>query len=325
MFTLDVCNKMIPPLPLVPPMLVFDPDAPKKKKHTKRKRVPRSMIEVILTALTIITSPEMYKTSIQKFTGIDLHDTKDMVIAHTEESKESKESKDETVDVMLEEEKTKTPETRKVKPTPSASAACTSYIQTWMTKHCFDLTNDLCLDDYPLFLTTMGRLLFLPSVDIAKNIMTNTTKSASKEEKRIQNKRRNIAAAFTLHKTLKETNFLEPLPQMWQFVELQKCLFLPNFKTNTITTTTTTTSSSSSSSSCQRLKLAPQVWICRWSCCTVPCMWGLPVLRPSSWECPLRTARCKQHPRARYRWRPGVESRRGATLFRSLRNLGRRG
>jgi len=41
---LEVCKEMIPPKPKKAAMLVFDPDAKKKKKVMVRKRKPRKLL-----------------------------------------------------------------------------------------------------------------------------------------------------------------------------------------------------------------------------------------------------------------------------------------
>ena len=168
---------MIPPKPKKAAMLVFDPDAKKKKKVMVRKRKPRKLLEVVLTALNIIVAPVEYSASIQSLTGVDVSLGKLKLLRVANEmakqdknEKEEQQQQQQQQQQQLEEQEdhTKTTQhTEKMAVVASseeeeeeemtAAAACHRYVAEWRSTHYFDLTADAHLEEEPVLLNTLGR------------------------------------------------------------------------------------------------------------------------------------------------------------------------
>ena len=166
---------MIPPKPKKAAMLVFDPDAKKKKKVMVRKRKPRKLLEVVLTALNIIVAPVEYSASIQSLTGVDvsLGKLKLLRVANEmakQDKNEEEQQQQQQQQQQLEEQEdhTKTTQhTERVAVVASSSeeeeeemtaaAACHRYVAEWRSTHYFDLTADAHLEEEPVLLNTLGR------------------------------------------------------------------------------------------------------------------------------------------------------------------------
>ena len=167
---------MIPPKPKKAAMLVFDPDAKKKKKVMVRKRKPRKLLEVVLTALNIIVAPVEYSASIQSLTGVDvsLGKLKLLRVANEmakQEKNEEERRQQQQQQQQLEEQEdhTTTQHTEKMAVVASSSeeeeeeeemtaaAACHRYVAEWRSTHYFDLTADAHLEEEPVLLNTLGR------------------------------------------------------------------------------------------------------------------------------------------------------------------------
>ena len=168
---------MIPPKPKKAAMLVFDPDAKKKKKVMVRKRKPRKLLEVVLTALNIIVAPVEYSASIQSLTGVDVSLGKLKLLRVANEmakqdknEKEEQQQQQQQQQQQLEEQEdhTKTTQhTERVAVVASSSeeeeeemtaaAACHRYVAEWRSTHYFDLTADAHLEEEPVLLNTLGR------------------------------------------------------------------------------------------------------------------------------------------------------------------------
>ena len=168
---------MIPPKPKKAAMLVFDPDAKKKKKVMVRKRKPRKLLEVVLTALNIIVAPVEYSASIQSLTGVDVSLGKLKLLRVANEmakqdknEKEEQQQQQQQQQQQLEEQEdhTKTTQhTEKMAVVASSSeeeeeemtaaAACHRYVAEWRSTHYFDLTADAHLEEEPVLLNTLGR------------------------------------------------------------------------------------------------------------------------------------------------------------------------
>jgi len=173
---LEVCKEMIPPKPKKAAMLVFDPDAKKKKKVMVRKRKPRKLLEVVLTALNIIVAPVEYSASIQSLTGVDvsLGKLKLLRVANemakqekNEEERRQQQQQQQQQQLEEQEDHTTTQHTEKMAVVASSSeeeeeemtaaAACHRYVAEWRSTHYFDLTADAHLEEEPVLLNTLGR------------------------------------------------------------------------------------------------------------------------------------------------------------------------
>jgi len=166
---------MIPPKPKKAAMLVFDPDAKKKKKVMVRKRKPRKLLEVVLTALNIIVAPVEYSASIQSLTGVDVSLGKLKLLrvanemAKQEKNEEERQQQQQQQQQLEEQEDhTTTQHTEKMAVVASSSeeeeeeemtaaAACHRYVAEWRSTHYFDLTADAHLEEEPVLLNTLGR------------------------------------------------------------------------------------------------------------------------------------------------------------------------
>jgi hypothetical protein len=167
---------MIPPKPKKAAMLVFDPDAKKKKKVMVRKRKPRKLLEVVLTALNIIVAPVEYSASIQSLTGVDvsLGKLKLLRVANemakqekNEEERRQQQQQQQQQQLEEQEDHTTTQHTGKMAVVASSSeeeeeemtaaAACHRYVAEWRSTHYFDLTADAHLEEEPVLLNTLGR------------------------------------------------------------------------------------------------------------------------------------------------------------------------
>ena len=168
---------MIPPKPKKAAMLVFDPDAKKKKKVMVRKRKPRKLLEVVLTALNIIVAPVEYSASIQSLTGVDvsLGKLKLLRVANemakqekNEEERRQQQQQQQQQQLEEQEDHTTTQHTEKMAVVASSSeeeeeeemtaaAACHRYVAEWRSTHYFDLTADAHLEEEPVLLNTLGR------------------------------------------------------------------------------------------------------------------------------------------------------------------------
>ena len=168
---------MIPPKPKKAAMLVFDPDAKKKKKIMVRKRKPRKLLEVVLTALNIIVAPVEYSASIQSLTGVDvsLGKLKLLRVANemakqekNEEERRQQQQQQQQQQLEEQEDHTTTQHTEKMAVVASSSeeeeeeemtaaAACHRYVAEWRSTHYFDLTADAHLEEEPVLLNTLGR------------------------------------------------------------------------------------------------------------------------------------------------------------------------
>ena len=166
---------MIPPKPKKAAMLVFDPDAKKKKKVMVRKRKPRKLLEVVLTALNIIVAPVEYSASIQSLTGVDVSLGKLKLLrvanemAKQEKNEEERQQQQQQQQQLEEQEDhTTTQHTGKMAVVASSSeeeeeeemtaaAACHRYVAEWRSTHYFDLTADAHLEEEPVLLNTLGR------------------------------------------------------------------------------------------------------------------------------------------------------------------------
>ena len=167
---------MIPPKPKKAAMLVFDPDAKKKKKVMVRKRKPRKLLEVVLTALNIIVAPVEYSASIQSLTGVDvsLGKLKLLRVANemakqekNEEERRQQQQQQQQQQLEEQEDHTTTQHTGKMAVVASseeeeeeemtAAAACHRYVAEWRSTHYFDLTADAHLEEEPVLLNTLGR------------------------------------------------------------------------------------------------------------------------------------------------------------------------
>ena len=168
---------MIPPKPKKAAMLVFDPDAKKKKKVMVRKRKPRKLLEVVLTALNIIVAPVEYSASIQSLTGVDvsLGKLKLLRVANemakqekNEEERRQQQQQQQQQQLEEQEDHTTTQHTERMAVVASSSeeeeeeemtaaAACHRYVAEWRSTHYFDLTADAHLEEEPVLLNTLGR------------------------------------------------------------------------------------------------------------------------------------------------------------------------
>ena len=168
---------MIPPKPKKAAMLVFDPDAKKKKKVMVRKRKPRRLLEVVLTALNIIVAPVEYSASIQSLTGVDvsLGKLKLLRVANemakqekNEEERRQQQQQQQQQQLEEQEDHTTTQHTERMAVVASSSeeeeeeemtaaAACHRYVAEWRSTHYFDLTADAHLEEEPVLLNTLGR------------------------------------------------------------------------------------------------------------------------------------------------------------------------
>ena len=164
---------MIPPKPKKAAMLVFDPDAKKKKKVMVRKRKPRKLLEVVLTALNIIVAPVEYSASIQSLTGVDvsLGKLKLLRVANEMAKQDKNEEEQQQQQQQLEEQEDHTKTTQHTERMAvvasseeeeeeeemTAAAACHRYVAEWRSTHYFDLTADAHLEEEPVLLNTLGR------------------------------------------------------------------------------------------------------------------------------------------------------------------------